>query len=163
MKSKSGAKAQKKRRQDRQAQAKPLIETFEVWVNDNRARVSKGSRLGQALSYIAKHMPGLKRYLDDGRIEIDNNAVENTIRPIAMGRKNWLFCTTEMGAEQVATIQTLLATCRAHGIDPYTYLVDVMQRINQRPASKVHELTPRLWAQRFADNPLKSDLQIHCQ
>jgi hypothetical protein len=80
-----------------------------------------------------------------------------------LSEENRLFCTTEMGAEQVATIQTLLATCRAHGIDPYTYLVDVMQRINQRTAGKVHQLTPRLWAQRFADNPFKSDIQIHCQ
>ncbi len=79
-----------------------------------------------------------------------------------MGRRNWLFCTTEFGARQVATIQTLLATCRAHGIDAYTYLVDVLQRINQHPASRIEELTPRLWAKRFGDNPLRSDLAT-CQ
>ena len=71
-----------------------------------------------------------------------------------------MFCTTEFGAQQVATIQTLLATCRAHGIDAYTYLVDVLQRINVHPASKVIELTPRVWKEKFADNPMKSDLAM---
>ena len=75
-----------------------------------------------------------------------------------MGRKNWLFCSTETGAKQLSTIQTVLATCRRHDVDPYTYLVDVLQRINEWPASRVAELTPRQWAKRFAANPLRSDL-----
>jgi transposase len=79
-----------------------------------------------------------------------------------MGRRNWLYCTTEFGAQQLATIQTLLATCRAHGIDAYTYLVDVLQRVNQHPASRAAELTPRLWAERFGGSPMRSDL-ARCQ
>ncbi|MFT4104024.1 MAG: transposase domain-containing protein [Burkholderiaceae bacterium] len=73
-----------------------------------------------------------------------------------------MFCMTEAGAEQVSTIQTLLATCRAHDVDPYTYLVDVLQRINTHPNDRIEELMPRIWAQRFANDPLRSDL-ARCQ
>ena len=72
----------------------------------------------------------------------------------------WLFCWTEIGAERVGVIQSLLVTCRLHGIDSYTYLVDVLQRISIHPASRVMELTPREWKTRFADNPMKSDLAL---
>jgi transposase len=69
-----------------------------------------------------------------------------------------MFCWTELGAEHIGIAQSLIATCRMHNIDPYTYLVDVLQRIGQHPASKVAELTPRRWKERFAQNPLRSDL-----
>ena len=75
-----------------------------------------------------------------------------------MGRRNWLFAWTEIGAERIAHIQSLLVTCKLHNVDPYVYLIDVLQRISQHPASQVHELTPRLWKSKFADNPLRSDL-----
>ena len=76
----------------------------------------------------------------------------------AMGRKNWLFCTSEAGAEQVAAIQTILATCRAHDVGSCTCLVDVLQRINDHPASEVNELTPKRWRERFGQNSMRSDL-----
>ena len=69
-----------------------------------------------------------------------------------------MFCWSEVGAEAVATLQSLIVTCRLHDIDPYHYLVDVLQRIDRHPAAKVHLLTPRLWKQHFADDPLRSDL-----
>ncbi len=74
-------------------------------------------------------------------------------------RRNWLFSWTEIGAEQVGIIQSLLVTCRLHEVNPYEYLVDVLQRVGSHPASRVEELTPRLWKERFADNPLRSDLE----
>ena len=73
-------------------------------------------------------------------------------------RKNWNFCWTELGAKQVGIVQSLITTCRLHEIDVYTYLVDVLQRVGQHPASRVAELTPRLWKQHFAANPLRSAL-----
>ena len=76
-----------------------------------------------------------------------------------MGKKNWMFCWTELGAKHVGIMQSLLVTCRLHGIDPYDYLVDVLQRVGQHPACQVQELTPRLWKTLFADNPLRSPLQ----
>ena len=75
-----------------------------------------------------------------------------------LGKKNWLFCWTEVGAEHAGIVQSLIATCRLHDVDPYTYLVDVLQRVGEHPASRVAELTPRLWKQHFADKPLRSDL-----
>lgn len=75
-----------------------------------------------------------------------------------MGRKNWLFCWTEVGARHAGIMQSLFVTCRLHDIDPYTYLVDVLQRVGEHSASRVAELAPWLWKQHFADNPLRSDL-----
>ena len=80
------------------------------------------------------------------------------MRVIPMGRKNWLFSWTELGAEHVGIVQSLLATCRLHGVNPYDYFVDVLQRVGQHPASLVDQLPPRIWKQMFANNPLRSDL-----
>ncbi len=73
-------------------------------------------------------------------------------------RRNWLFCWTEVGAQHAGIVQSLITTCRLHGIDPYTYLVDVLQRVGTHPAARVVELTPRLWKQHFAASPLRSAL-----
>ena len=73
-------------------------------------------------------------------------------------RKNWLFCWTEIGAHYVGIVQSLLSTCRLHDVDPYNYLVDVLQRIDRHPAADVAQLTPRLWKEHFADQPLRSDI-----
>jgi len=77
-----------------------------------------------------------------------------------MGRKNWMFCWTEIGAEQVGIIQSLVCTCRLHEINPYTYLVDVLQRVALHPDSEIEQLTPRVWKSLFADKPLRSDLAV---
>lgn len=91
---------------------------------------------------------------------MDTNHLERALRAIPMGRKNWNFCWTELGAKHVAIIQSLIVTCRLHGIDPYTYLVDELQRVDQHPATRVAELTPRLWKEHLAANPLRSDLHL---
>ena len=84
--------------------------------------------------------------------------LERALRPIPLGRKNWLFCWTEVGAQHAGIVQSLITTCRLHGIEPYTYFVDVLQRVGQHPARRVAELTPRLWKQHFAEQPMRSDL-----
>lgn len=89
---------------------------------------------------------------------MDTNHLERALRVIPMGRRNWLFTWTEMGARQVGIVQSLLTTCRLHEINPYDYLVDVLQRVGKHPASRVEELTPRLWKQHFAVVTLRSDL-----
>ena len=114
--------------------------------------------LSKALKYARARVNELQVFLSDPEVPIDTNHLERALRPIPMGRKSWLFCWTELGARQVGIIQSLLVTCKLHGINPYTYLVDVLQRIDRHPASQVLELTPRLWKERFADNPLRSDL-----
>ena len=97
-------------------------------------------------------------YLSDADVPMDSNHLERGLRPIPMGRRNWLFAWTELGAERVGVVQGLLATCSLQGVDPYTYLVDVLQRVGEHPASRVTELTPRVWKTMFADDPLRSDV-----
>jgi transposase len=130
------------------------------WIKEQRQDPSllPKSPLAKALNYAAERETGLRVFLDDAWVALDTNDLERALRVIPMGKKNWLFCSSEVGAEHVATIQTLLATCRVHDVNPFTYLVDVLQRIDQHPASKVHELTPREWQKRFAESPLRSPL-----
>ncbi len=97
-------------------------------------------------------------YLADPAVPIDTNHLERALRAIPMGRKNWLFCWTEVGAEYVGKIQSLLVTCRLHGIDPYTYFVDVLLRVSVTKAPDVADLTPRRWKELFAQAPLTSDM-----
>jgi transposase len=115
------------------------------------------NRLSKALKYAMARVDSLKVFLSDPVVPIDTNHLERAPRPIPM-RRSWLFCWSELGAKQVGIIQSLLVTCKLQGINPYTYLVDVLQRISQHPASKAVDLTPRVWKERFADNVLKSDL-----
>ena len=114
--------------------------------------------LTKAMTYVRERRSGLEVFLNDPDVPIDTNHVERALRPIPMGKKNWLFCWTEVGAQHAGIVQSLIATCRLHDVDPYMYLVDVLQRVGQHPASRVAELTPRLWKQNFASNPLRSDL-----
>ena len=100
----------------------------------------------------------LKVFVDDPRVPIDTNHLERGLRPIPLGRRNWLFAWTEIGAQRIGIIQSLLTTCQLQDVEPYTYLVDVLQRISQHPAQRVIELTPRVWKTQFADQPLRSDL-----
>jgi len=99
-------------------------------------------------------------FLADPEVAIDTNHLERALRPIPMGTKNWLFAWTEIGAERIGVIQSLLVTSRLQGVDPYTYLVDVLQRISVQPAKRVSELTPREWKARFSTNPMTSDLAL---
>jgi transposase len=114
--------------------------------------------LRRAIGYALDREKPLQVFLQRPEVALDTNHLERAIRPIAVGRKNWLFCWTEVGAKYVGIIQSLLATCRVQGIDPYVYLVDVLQRIDTHPAKEAAALTPRLWKGLFAENPLRSDL-----
>ncbi|NCA72689.1 MAG: IS66 family transposase [Sphingobacteriia bacterium] len=148
------------KRDYRLTHAKPVVEDFFAWAEAQveRAALLPSNPLTKALHYALQRREALRVYLDDPDVPIDTNHLERALRPIPMGRKNWLFCWTEVGAEAVATLQSLIVTCQLHDIDPYVYLVDVLQRIDQHPAAEVHLLTPRLWKQHFAHNPLRSDL-----
>ena len=140
--------------------AKPIVERFFAWVS--RQFEAQGllpsNPLTQALDYVRKRRWALEVFLNDPDVPIDTNHLERALRPIPIGRKNWMFCWTELGARHVGIMHSLIVTCRLHQIDPYDYLVDVLQRVGQHPASRVHELTPRLWKQLFAANPLRSAL-----
>lgn len=117
------------RRAARKDRSKPIIEAFELWLAQNRARVSTKSPTGEALKYIAKYWDGLCLFLDDGRIELDNNPVERTIRPIALNRKNALFAGHDAGAQNWAVIASPIETCKLNGIEPHRYLSCVLTAI----------------------------------
>ncbi len=140
--------------------SKPKVEMFFDWIERQceRQGFTPTNPFIKALSYARKRRLGLEVFLTDPDVSMDTNHIERALRVIPMGRRSWLFCWTELGARDVGIIQSLIVTCRLHGVDPYTYLVDVLQRVAQHPASRVAELTPRLWKQYFADNPLRSDL-----
>ena len=112
----------------------------------------------KALGYVRDRRARLEVFLGDAEVPMDTNHLERALRAIPMGRRNWLYCWTEVGARHAGIVQSLIVTCRLHGIDPYTYLVDVLQRVAEHPAARVDELTPRRWKQFFANNPSRSDL-----
>jgi transposase len=145
----------------RQQYSQPIVDAFFNWCHEQRQRIDlvNSNPLSKALNYVIKRKEGLNVYLDNAAVQIDTNHLERALRVIPMGRKNWLFCWTEFGAEQVAIIQSLLVTCKLHEVNFYDYLVDVLQRINCHPASKAIDLTPRQWKQHFAHRPMRSDLE----
>ena len=143
----------------RRERSAPAVATFFDWCQQQRQRTDllPGSPFGQALACAAEREAGLRVFLEDPEVAIDTNHLERGLRPIPMGRRNWLFAWTELGARRIGAIQSLLVTCQLQGVNPYTYLVDVLQRIDWHPARRAMELTPRMWKSLFADNPLWSD------
>lgn len=131
------------RRAARQDRSKPIIDAFELWLTQNRARVSAKSPTGEALKYISKYWDGLCLFLSDGRIELDNNTVERTIRPIALNRKNALFAGHDAGAQNWAVIALLIETCKLNGIEPHGYLSGALTAIAAgHKQADINELLP---------------------
>ena len=134
------------RRQRRQERAAPIADTLHRWLIAQRQRVPNGSGTARAIDYSLKRWEALTRYLDDGDAPIDNNWVENQIRPWATGRKNWLFAGSLRGGQRAAAIMSLIQSARLNGHDPYAYLKDVLTRLPTQPASRIDELLPHNWA-----------------
>ena len=147
----------------RQTHTRPVVETFWRWCREqcHRPELLPKSPLAKVLNYAQERRTGLEVFLDDPAVAIDTNHLERALRPIPLGKRNWLFASSEVGAQRVGIIQSLLVTCRLHEVDAYTYLVDVLQRISVHPANRAIELTPRMWKSLFADDPLRSDLGPH--
>jgi transposase len=145
----------------RRERSLPIVEEFFEWLGTEQADLTilPSSPFSKAASYAIERRDSLCVCLSDPAVPIDTNHLERALRPIPMGRKNWLFCWTEVGAEHVGKIQSLLVTCRLHGINPYTYFVDVLQRISITKAADVADLTPIRWKELFAHQSLKSDLE----
>lgn len=146
--------------ESRERRSEPILNQIFAWIKEQQHNpgLLPKSPLAKALNYAAKREAGLRVFIEDAWLALDTNDIERGLRVIPMGKKNWLFCSSEVGAEHVAIIQTLLATCRAHGVNPFNYLVDVLQRVDRHPASRVGELTPREWKERFGGDPLRSPL-----
>lgn len=127
----------------RRERSVPCIDSFELWLNEHQARVSGKSPLGEALRYIARFWKGLILFLNDGRIEMDNNAVERTIRPIALNRKNALFAGHDAGARNWGIIASLIETAKLNKIEPQAYLTATLQAIvTGHRQSQIEQLLP---------------------
>lgn len=132
------------RRSMRQAQSREKLDTIAAWLDAQLRQIPGKSELAGAIRYARSRWAALTRYCNDGRLEISNNAAENAIRPVAVGRKNWLFAGSDTGGDRAAILYTLIRTAKLNGVEPETYLRDVLARIGTHPINRVDELLP--WA-----------------
>ena len=132
----------------RQKESYPIILQFEKWMYETATKTSQNSRVGKAIKYTLPLMPRLGRYVNDGRFCIDNNLIENAIRPLALGRKNFLFCGNHDAAVRAAIVYSLVYTCKAVGKDPREWMEDVLVRIpgNENNREALRNLLPDKWA-----------------
>ena len=130
------------RRQLRQNEARPRLDALHAWLLQTRIRVADGGGTAKALDYSIKRWPALIRYADSGILPIDNNPVENSIRPIAIGKKNWLFAGSERAGKRAAAIQSLLGTAKLNGLDSHAWLKDTLEKLPIWPNSRIDELLP---------------------
>jgi hypothetical protein len=129
----------------RQAKAKPIADALHAWMAAHRLKVPDGSAIAKALDYSLTRWSALTRYLDDGTLPSDNNHVENQIRPVALGRANWLFAGSLRAGQRAAAVMSLIQSAKLNGHDPYAYLKDVFTRLPTLPASRIADLLPHRW------------------
>ena len=130
------------RQQARAQLAKPRLDELAAWLDQQLQRIPGRSELAKAIRYARSRWIALTRYLEDGRLEISNNAVENTLRCIGIGRKNWLFAGSDSGGRRAATFYTIIRTCVLNGIEPEAYLREVLTRIGEHPINAIDALLP---------------------
>ncbi len=130
----------------RQEQSAPLVAVLEVWLRDERSRLSRSASVAKPIDYMLKRWDRFARFLDDGRICLTNNAAERALRGFTLGRKSWLFAGSDRGADRAAAMATLIMTAKLNDIDPLAWLADVLTRIAQIPQSRLPELLPWHWA-----------------
>ncbi len=129
----------------RQTQARPLQAQLHAYFQAQQAATLPKTPLAAALGYALRNWVALTRYIEDGRLKIDNNGAEQALRPIVLGRKNWLFAGSEAAAHRTAILCSLVQPCKHLQINPFVYLRDVIERVSTHPARLVLELTPREW------------------
>ena len=133
------------RQRIRQLQAKPVADTLQAWLTAQRQKVPDGTATSKAIDYSLGRWEALTRYLDDGSLPADNNWVENQIRPIAIGRSNWLFAGSLRAGQRAAAVMSLVHSARLNGHDPYAYLKDVLERLPTQSANRIDDLLPHRW------------------
>jgi hypothetical protein len=130
------------RKQVRNAQTRPLLESLRQWFEATLPKLSRKSDTTAAIRYALSRWEALVRYCDDGHIEVDNNAAERSLRAVALGRKNYLFAGSDSGGERAATIYSLIGSAKLNGLDPEAYLHAVLTRIADHPINGIDELLP---------------------
>ena len=133
------------RRAARQQRSRPVADALHQWLSQQRQKVPEGSATARAIDYSLNRWAVLTRYIDDGDLPIDNNWVENRIRPIAIGRQNWLFAGSLRAGKRAAAVMSLIQSAKLNGLDPYAYIRDVLERLPTQPASRIGELLPHQW------------------
>jgi transposase len=137
--------AQQERLRVRSEQSRPLVLALDIWLREQRAKLSGQSKVAKAIAYSLTRWPALTRFLDDGRLCMSNNAAEREIRPIVMGRHNWTFTGSDQGGQRAAAIYTLIQTAKLNDVDPQAWLADVLARLQDHPAKRINELLPWNW------------------
>jgi hypothetical protein len=132
---------------ERRRLATPVLDAFRVWLDVEQLVVLPKSPIGDAIGYARNQWTALTRFLEDGRLRLDNNAAELQLRREAVGRKNWLFAGSDDGAEWNAIVVSLIASCELHGIEPWAYLRDVLILLPDWPRDRLLELSPKCWQQ----------------
>jgi transposase len=141
------------RLQVRREQSAPLVAEFEVWLRDQRSRLSRSAAVAGPIDYMLRRWPSFARFLDDGRVCLSNNAAERALRGFALGRRSWLFAGSERGADRAAAIATLIMTAKLNEVDPQAWLADVLARIAGHPSQRLEELLPWNWNAAQANLP----------
>jgi hypothetical protein len=143
----------------RREKARPLLDQLRAWLLAQVGVVLPKSPLGEAIGYTLDQWTALTRYLDDGDLDIDNNAAERALRGVAVGRKNWLFAGSDSGGRRAAILYSLIATCKRHRVEPFAYLRDIIERVSTTPARAIATLLPDQWkaAQEALRTPLAPD------
>lgn len=134
-----------RRRAVRQESSAPLVADLEVWLREQRAKLSRGNDLAKAMDYLLKRWPAFTRFLEDGRICLSNNAAERAMRGVALGRRSWLFAGSDRGGQRAAAMYSLITTAKMNDVDPQAWLADVLSRIAEHPAHRIDELLPWNW------------------
>ncbi|HEY5370565.1 MAG TPA: IS66 family transposase [Hanamia sp.] len=129
----------------RQSEGLPILESLGKWMKETYIKSLPKSTIGKALGYSIERWQELMMYAGDGKLNIDNNPVENSIRPVAIGRKNYLFAGSHEAAERSAMLYSFLGTCKLNNINPFIWLQDVLRRISNHPINKIEELLPPNW------------------
>ena len=125
--------------------SRPVYDELLKFIREQRANNLSKDAYGKALRYAHDQLPKLSAIFEDGRIEIDNNLIENSIRPLALGRKNFLFAGSHMGGERMAMMYSFFGTCKQLGINPRVWLADVLTRFSDHPQNKLRSLLPDQW------------------
>ena len=133
------------RHEMRAERSRPIFEKLHAWLEAEAPKVLPKSPIGEAIQYALNHWVALKRPLEAGFLELDNGACERAFKPVALGRKNWLFAGSDKGGQTAAVLMSLCTTCKSLEIDPQAYLRDVLDRISTHPARRIEELLPDRW------------------
>ena len=133
------------RRRIRQLKARPVADDLFAWLMAQRQKVPPGSATAKAIDYSLNRWAALTRYLGDGRLPADNHWIENRIRPVALGRNNWLFAGSLRAGQRAAAIMSLIGSAKMNGLDPHACLSDVLARLPTQPARRIAELLPHRW------------------